>query len=259
MALSWMGLVKTTLIDFPGEVAATVFTPGCNLRCPYCHNPDLVFPPYPDDLVPVEEVESFLKRRARVLGGVCITGGEPLLHTGLTGFVRYCRSLGLKVKLDTNGTLPDRLDCGLFDYIAMDVKTAPEHYSRVAASRAAPALDTASGVDNSRGTSPRAAETAQEDPAAAGNVLASIEKITRSGVPHEFRTTVVPGIVDAGDVAVIAGLIGGADKYVLVQFRNGKTLDPAYADLDPYPSSELEAMAEGVREKGVPCELRGVY
>jgi pyruvate formate lyase activating enzyme len=216
-----------------------VFTPGCNLRCPYCHNPDLVFPPYPDDLVPVEEVESFLKRRARVLGGVCITGGEPLLHTGLTGFVRYCRSLGLKVKLDTNGTLPDRLDCGLFDYIAMDVKTSPEHYSRVAA--------------------PRAAETAPEDPAAAGRVLASIEKIKRSGVPHEFRTTVVPGIVDAGDVAVIAGLIGGADKYVLVQFRNGKTLDPAYADLDPYPSSELEAMAEGVREKGVPCELRGVY
>ena len=229
MALSWMGLVKTTLIDFPGKVAATVFTPGCNLRCPYCHNSDLVRPPYPEDLLPITEIKAFLKRRAQVLGGVCITGGEPLLHTDLAEFVHFCKSLDLKVKLDTNGTLPERLDCSLFDYIAMDVKTAPDHYGRVA----------------DAGTP-------------AGQVLDSIEKILGSGVPHEFRTTVVPGIVDAGDVAVIAGLIGGADKYVLAQFRNGKTLDAAYADLDPYPSAKLEAMAEKVRSLGIPCELRGV-
>ena len=253
MALAWMGLVKTTLIDFPGEVAATVFTPGCNLRCPYCHNPDLVLPPYPEDLLPIAEITAFLKRRAAVLGGVCITGGEPLLHTDLAEFVHFCKSLDLKVKLDTNGTLPERLDCGLFDYIAMDVKTAPEHYGRVAsAGTAGTRAGTAAG------------ENIFSADETASRVKASVEKILGSGVPHEFRTTVVPGIVDDADVSAIAEAIHNAEKtagfgkYVIVQFRNGKTLDPAYADLDPYPPAKLEAMAEKVRAVGCICELRGV-
>ena len=150
MALSRLGLVKTTLIDFPGQVAATVFTPGCNLRCPYCHNPELVTPPFSETLLPIEEVRRFLQKRAAVLGGVCITGGEPLLYGkaygemvyggteegklqnsgdsqrsteepagetgqqnasagGLFEFILFCRQLGLKVKLDTNGCFPERL------------------------------------------------------------------------------------------------------------------------------------------------------
>jgi len=107
MALTHVGLQKTTLLDFPGEVAATVFTPGCNLRCPYCHNPSLVQPPYPQDLISLEELDRFLEKRAKVLGGVCITGGEPLLHDNLDELISLIRSHGLKVKLDTNGTFPE--------------------------------------------------------------------------------------------------------------------------------------------------------
>ena len=201
MSCEQIGLVKTSLIDYPGEVAAVLFLPGCNLRCPYCHNPELVAPPYPADLIPRSEVMAFLKKRKKVLGGVCITGGEPLLHVDLPGLVEEIHSLELKVKLDTNGSFPGRLYPESYDYIAMDFKTSPGKYGLVKNRN----------DDQTRG-------------ALAEAVLEAAEKIIRSGVPHEFRTTVVPGIVTPEDIREIAEILRGAERYVLAGFRPGKTL-----------------------------------
>jgi pyruvate formate lyase activating enzyme len=228
-----IGLVKTSLIDYPGEVAAVLFLPGCNLRCPYCHNPELVTPPYPEDLLPREEVIGFLEKRKKLLGGVCITGGEPLLHRGLPDLVDEIRSLGFKVKLDTNGSFPDLLDTDRYDYIAMDVKTSPGKYGLVKNR----------GDDQTRG-------------ALAEAVLESAGKIIRSGVHHEFRTTVVPGIVTREDILGIAELLRGAEKYLLAGFRPGKTLDPIYAEYLPYSDEELSTLCTAVCETGLPCTVR---
>ncbi len=252
MALDRLGLVKTTLIDFPGEVAATVFTPGCNLRCPYCHNPDLVTPPFTSNLLPMEDVRRFITKRAKVLGGVCITGGEPLLYSGqeagLSDFIDFCKDLGLKVKLDTNGCYPDYMDAILssLDYVAMDIKTTPEKYNLVAAH------------------TPAAHQTEVPTHRA---VRESIEKIISSGVNHEFRTTMAPGIVGTEDAVKIATLLkSGYEKsesvragtYIITQFRPGKTLDPSYRNTAPYYKEILYQTAEKIRKIGIPCEVRGV-
>ncbi len=233
MSSDKIGLVKTSLIDYPGEVAAVLFFPGCNLRCPYCHNPELVAPPYPGDLLPWKEVTAFLEKRKKVLGGVCVTGGEPLLHEDLPDLVEEIHALGLKVKLDTNGSFPGRLDPSRYDYIAMDVKTSPGKY----------------GLVKNRGDG-------QSRAALSEAVLESAGKVIRSHVPHEFRTTVVPGIVTSGDIREIAELLRGAERYVLAGFRPGKTLDPAYADSLPYTDDELSAMCAAATEAGVPCSVR---
>ncbi len=221
-----LGLQKTTLVDFPGEVAATIFFPGCNLRCPYCHNPDLVLPPFPEDLLDMETVKAFLRKRAPVLGGVCLTGGEPLLHEELFELADFIHSLGLKVKVDTNGTLPQQLCRVKADYIAMDVKTSPGKYDLV-------------GL-----------------PGAGERVLESVAQILSSGIPHEFRTTVAPGIVTEADISRIAACIQGADRYVLAQFRPGKTLDPAFENTLPYTIQTLETMKALVEKAGIPCKIR---
>lgn len=128
MALDRLGLVKTTLLDYPGEVAATIFTPGCNLRCPYCHNPDFVSGDPTGEEITLGEFFRFLEKRKGVLGGICITGGEPLIHKDLGDLIAAVRERGLKVKLDTNGTFPERLASLDVDYIAMDLKTIPDNY-----------------------------------------------------------------------------------------------------------------------------------
>lgn len=252
MGLTGLGLIKTTLIDFPGEVAATVFTPGCNLHCPYCHNPDLVIPPFPRTLLPMEEVRRFLTKRAAVLGGVCITGGEPLIHGGAEGelirFIHFCKNLGLKVKVDTNGCFPDRLKKLLtgsdgVDYIAMDIKTLPEKYNAVAAP-----------------SRPYDSDTAR-------SVMESIEGIIASGIKHEFRTTMAPGIAGTAEALEIAGVLlkiyadfnsVSRGKYILAQFRPGKTLEPKYSDTIPYANSELRKTAEAICKSGITCEVRGI-
>lgn len=247
MTLTRAGLVKTTLIDFPGEVAATVFTPGCNLRCPYCHNPELVIPPFPEDLLPIEDVRRFLTKRASVLGGVCITGGEPLLHTDIAGFIDFCKNLGLKVKLDTNGCFPRRLRPLLagIDYIAMDIKTLPEKYGGLL------------------GKNPDSSSSLSK------NLRRSIEIIISSGVRHEFRTTMAPGIAGTEDAVKIAELLKSVytaaardprstGRYILTQFRPGTTLDPAFSELCPYFETDLHRAAETIRKTGMNCEVRGI-
>ncbi len=238
------GLQKTTLIDYPGEVAAAVFIPGCNLRCPYCHNPELVQPPYPDDLIGIEELDDFLTRREKVLGGICITGGEPLLHPRLGELIDLIRRHGLKIKLDSNGTLPERLEQllrqNLIDYVAMDIKTAPMLYGRLLG----PNSDENQKTERGR--------------AAGEKVLACIELLRRSGIPYELRTTVAPGIVGIDEMGEILSLLPGARRYIIKPFRGGDTptLDPGFASLPAPSEEELKEMCSLAEQSEVPCERR---
>ena len=159
---------KLTLLDFPGRVACTVFTVGCNLRCPFCHNASLVRGG-DGNFLTEDEVFSFLGKRKGVLDGVCITGGEPLINEDIGAFTEKIRAVGYAVKLDTNGTFPDRLEAlisgGLIDYIAMDIKSSPDSYDTLCGV----------GVDIEK-------------------IKSSVALIKSSGIPHEFRTTVVKGL-----------------------------------------------------------------
>ncbi len=229
MALTSLGLVKTTLVDYPDEVAATLFTAGCNLRCPYCHNPRLVTGPAPDDFLPVEEVLSFLHKRRGVLGGVCITGGEPLLHEELPDLVARIKTLGYRVKVDTNGTFPERIRAQRADYIAMDLKCAPERY---------PTLWPGAGSD------------------APQRIRDAIQIIRASTPRYEFRTTVAPGVVTVEDMHSIAELLMPGDRYVLTAFRPGTTLDPTYANVHPPGDQLLKQMCAAVSERGIACMVR---
>ncbi|MDC7227312.1 MAG: anaerobic ribonucleoside-triphosphate reductase activating protein [Spirochaetales bacterium] len=224
------GLNKTTLIDYPGKVAATVFTRGCNLRCPYCHNPDFVTGAEIPDLYNWKQITDYLQKRAHLLGGVCITGGEPLLHDDLPQNIADIHSIGLEVKVDTNGTLPDKLRGLKADYIAMDIKTSLNQYRRL-------------------GFSGNASELA-------GRIQESINLIKESGIAHHFRTTVVPGFVSEDVIKDIIKLIEGETDYVLQGFRPGNTLDPAYSEvLAPEPAylDNLQAMFESAN---INCVLR---
>lgn len=238
MALEQFGLVKTTLLDYPGEVGAALFTPGCNFRCPYCHNPHLVAPPFPTDLATRKEVLAHLQKRAGVLRAVCITGGEPLLHRDIGELITICKNFGYKVKIDTNGSFPKQLKTLIDspdtrpDYIALDIKTTPSKYYLVEHDGRADEEQTAAFV----------AETA--------------EIIKKSGIIHEFRTTVVPGIVERDDISEMVPLLKGARLHYLVPFRPGKTLEPSYSEREPYPDSLLESMQAEIKSHGIDCRIR---
>jgi pyruvate formate lyase activating enzyme len=232
MALTRVGLQKTSLLDFPGEVAATVFTPGCNLRCPYCHNPSLVQPPYPEDLISLEELDRFLAKRAKVLGGVCITGGEPLIHENIHELIEMIHRHGLKVKLDTNGTFPERLARAEADYIAMDLKTTPEKYDR------------------------RLGAVSSGQVSTAAKIRSSLKYLKTAGIPYELRTTVVPGIVGEEEMLSMLELLEGVEKYYLTPFRGGYTLDSGYTDLSPPSEEEMNTLCRIVSEREIPCSIR---
>lgn len=226
MALHALGLLKSTLLDYPGEVAATLFTSGCNLSCPYCHNPELVSGSVPDDFLTREQVMAYLRKRSCVLGAVCITGGEPTLHADLPELVEEIHELGLKVKVDTNGTLPERVAELDADYFAMDLKVSPPHYDRV-------------GMTD-----------------AGDRLRRSMDIIRASGADYEFRTTVVPGIVFDEDVDEICESLAPGDAYTLAQYRPLITLDPAFESVGPYPLSTLEAMRDRCAARGVDAHVR---
>jgi pyruvate formate lyase activating enzyme len=236
--------VKTSLADYPGEVAAVLFTAGCNLACPYCHNPELVHGGAPADFLPRAEIEAFLRRRAGVLTGVCITGGEPLLHAGVRELVGLVHELGLKVKLDTNGMLPDRLKAIPADAVALDLKLAPERYLELGAAGAA-SPPAAHG---------RARAAARSSPAE--RIRSAVRAVRAHAAAHEFRTTVVPGLVRREDIEAIVDLLEPGERYVLAAFRPGATLDPAYAARRAPEPDLLEEYASVARSRGVDCVVR---
>ena len=232
------GWARTSLIDFPGHIATVLFTGGCDFRCPMCHNRELVLRPAALPLIDPAEVLAFVARRAGKVTGVVVTGGEPLLQPELGPFLAALRDRGVAIKLDTNGYHPEPLaallDDGLVDYVAMDVKAPPGKYGLLAGR---PTLD-------------------------AARPAASIELLCSRGVACEFRTTVVPGLLDGDDIEAIAGWladVGGAStRYVLQQFRGVLTLDPALEGRAPYAPDELEAMAVRARRRLDDVTLRGV-
>lgn len=223
------GFQKLTLLDYPGRAACTVFTGGCNLRCPFCHNADLVRTPIAGPNL-TDEVLTYLMRRQGILDGVCITGGEPLLQPDLADFIRQIKELGYAVKLDTNGALPDRLaallDTGLVDYVAMDVKSSPAGYAAAA------------GVDTDWTVFDR-----------------SIRILQESGVPHEFRTTAVGGLHTPEDFAAIGRWLSGASAYYIQRFvDSGRLLGEGFS---PFSIEEMEHLLTVVREHIPTAQLRG--
>lgn len=229
------GLQKTTLLDFPGHVACTVFTGGCNFRCPYCQNSELVLDPAAFPKLSEDEVMTFLKRRKGILEGVCITGGEPTLQPDLPEFLRKVRELGYLVKLDTNGYRPEVLQSlmeeGLLDYVAMDVKASKEKYARTVG---------VSSVDLAR-------------------LDRSISLLLgQDKIPYEFRTTVVKGLHDLADFEEIGKWLAGARVLFLQGYRESENvLDPSLC-MGSYELTELECMAEKAKKYIARVEVRGV-
>ena len=210
------GLQKVTLIDFPGRIACTIFTGGCTFRCGFCYNSGLVLKPSQLPTLPKEDFFSFLDSRVGKLDGVCITGGEPTLHADLPDMCRMIKEKGFEVKLDTNGTNPDMVERliseKLVDYIAMDIKASREKYSRVV------------GVDVDLNKLSR-----------------TISLIIDSGLEHEFRTTVVPGILEDQDLSRMGEWVKGAKRYFIQQFRATDTaIGEKYKTAKPEPKEKLE-------------------
>ena len=193
------GLQKTTLLDFPGRIAAAIFTGGCNFSCPFCHNSGLLGSQTPESYN-VQDVLDFLSKRKHILEGVCITGGEPTLQPDLEEFIVQIRALGLAVKLDTNGYRPDVLQSlcqkGLLDFVAMDIKAGRSHYSKAA------------------GVSGLFMEQIDE----------SIQFLKSGAIPYEFRTTAVKGIHTAADFREIGPWISGCPDYYIQNFSESKHL-----------------------------------
>lgn len=219
------GLQKTSLVDYPGHIAATVFTIGCNMRCGYCHNPELVLPEQYLDPIPVDDILDWCETRKGKLDGVVITGGEPTMHSGLVDFCRELKKMGFLVKLDSNGTHTDMLeqmiDEKIVDFVAMDIKGPLDRYSEIAARP----IDTDS-------------------------IERSVKLLIKSGVGHEFRTTVVRSQLGAADFESIGRLINGADRYALQRFQPGKTLVPQFEFETSYDQDEMKPL-QTIMEKYV--------
>ena len=227
------GLAKLTLLDYPGHTACTVFTGGCNFRCPFCHNALLVTGELAGGgEISEDEVFAHLRKRQGILDGACITGGEPLINRDIDRFIRAIRELGYAVKLDTNGSFPDRLEAlcgeGLVDYVAVDIKNCREKYA-----------DTVGVTDFD--TAP---------------VERTVEFLKKGTVPYEFRTTVVREFHTEDDFRRIGEWISGADRYFLQAFSDkGELID---SSLHGVPKEEMERFAAAAAPYVGNVELRGI-
>lgn len=226
------GLQNLSLVDYPGKVAAAIFVHGCNFKCGYCHNPDLLKSECSYSTTE-EEVLDYLTRRKHVLDGVVISGGEPTLYPDLPDFTAKIKATGLDVKLDTNGADPVMLETmlkgHLLDYVAIDIKTSPSKYHLVT-----------------------------DKPDVENAFLASVRLAMLSTVPYEFRTTCMPGLVEEQDIKEIADIVKGAKNYFLQQFRPLNTFDESCQNITPYTKETLElfkSILEPVVER---IEIRGI-
>lgn len=211
------GVQKVSLVDYPGHIAAALFTIGCNMRCGYCHNPELVLPDRYIDSIPEGDILLFLESRKGKLDSVVISGGEPTMHEGLPRFASQIKKMGYLVKLDSNGTHPDMiermLDEGILDFVAMDIKGPLEKYQEIAAY-----------------------------PVDISAVQRTIQLLKNSSIGYEFRTTVVKSQLSPEDFVSIGKLIEGAPRFALQRFRPSKTLHPAFRYETTYSDSEFEEL-----------------
>ena len=226
--MTFGGLIKSDLVNYPGKIASAVFTCGCNFRCPYCHNPEFVIKgsdeTYFGETYSEEDILSFLKKRSGFLEGFVISGGEPTLHEDLAEFIVRVKELGLAVKLDTNGSRPEVLESlisrGLLDYVAMDIKATLSKYPLVGFS------DTDS-------------------------ILRSVSLLESSSVAHEFRTTCPKVLLQDDDFALMLSIVGEKTPWYLQTFNPGKTLDPSYNMVSSYSREELSAIAASLGRKNI--------
>ncbi|PKN69519.1 MAG: anaerobic ribonucleoside-triphosphate reductase activating protein [Deltaproteobacteria bacterium HGW-Deltaproteobacteria-12] len=218
------GLQKVSLIDYPGLICATVFLQGCNFKCSYCHNPELVEPRLFQPCIKENEVLAFLHTRKGKLDSVTITGGEPTIQDDLALFIKQIKKMGFAVKLDTNGSQPQvikaLLEEKLIDFIAMDIKGPLEKYAGIA------------GV-----------------PVAGEKIKESVNSILKARIPHEFRTTIVQSQLAPNDIFKISALITGAEKYALQRFVPVKTLNKKFREEKNYPDVELDKMKKRLEKE----------
>ena len=225
------GFQKLTLLDFPGHVACTIFTGGCNFRCPFCHNASLVVgeasEKYEED-----EILAYLKKRKGILDGVAISGGEPLLQKDIIQFMKKVKDFGFKIKLDTNGSFPEKLseiiDSGLCDYIAVDIKNSPNKY----------------------------AETVGRMGYTAERIEETIRLLASGNIPYEFRTTVVKELHDENDIAEIGRWISGCDRWYLQSFVDSGDL--ICSDMHGVDADMMKQYIEIARKYVSSACLRGV-
>lgn len=226
------GLQKLTLLDYPGKVACTIFTAGCNFRCPFCHNASLVVDTYKNKEIKLDDIFAFLKKRMGVLDGVCVTGGEPLIQPDIEAFLRRIKEMGYAVKLDTNGSFPDKLkrlvDEKLVDYVAMDIKNSQESYGKTI------------GIQDYD----------------IRNIHRSVQYLLSDAVPYEFRTTVVLEFHQRSDFESIGRWIKGAQRYYLQQFVDSGDL--IREGLHGYDKVIMEQALEVVSKYVQAAEIRGL-
>ncbi len=225
------GIQPCSLIEYPGKTCAVLFTRGCNFRCAYCHNPELVLPEQYANPQSLTDIYSFLERRKGKLDAVCITGGEPTQHTDLIALLRTIRDMGFLIKLDSNGSRPDMLqeiiDRALVDYLAMDVKAPLDAYERIVGWRVPPAV-----------------------------LQRSIDLIIHSGCDHEFRTTIAAPYTTIDDLRAIARTITGAQRYYLQPFRVSKHLNPQLHHNAIPDQDGLQRLAIELLTSVQQCEVR---
>ena len=226
------GLQKLTLLDFPGKMACTVFTGGCNLRCPFCHNSPLVINPPKESFYPDEEIFAFLAKRKGILDGIAITGGEPLMQPDIEDFIKEVKNRGFAVKIDTNGTYPEKLrrivENGLADYVAMDVKSSLGSYSQCV------------GIGNY--------DTSK--------IEESVAFLKQGAVDYEFRTTVAEGLHTEEDIEEMGKWLKGAKRHFLQAFKDSGEL--IGFGLSEMPKERMYAMRDIMRKYIPECEIRGI-
>jgi pyruvate formate lyase activating enzyme len=242
--LGRVAFIKTSLIDFPGRLASVLFLPGCDFRCPYCHNAALVderrasaepsLAGEAEDLVELGAFLEHLDKRRSLISGVVISGGEPLLHEETPAIAAAIRERGLAVKLDTNGSYPARIDAVAADYVALDLKTSSAAYDRVA-----PAFASAGA---------RALESLSRLRAAARS---------RSSFGFEIRVTCAPGIVGPIELEALSLSFEPDDEVLLQEFRPGGCLDPSFDEVEPYTREEMEGLLAIARRRAPRARVRG--
>jgi len=227
------GYIPSSLLDYPEKIVSVVWLSGCNFRCPYCFNVEIVNNSNKLRKIEAEEIFNHLESRKKWLDGICITGGEPTLHKGLFDFISKIKQMGFLVKLDTNGTDPEvikkLIEAKLIDYIAMDIKAPLKEYKK----------------------------TVKRD-VGLEKIQDSIDLIRNSGIEYEFRTTVVPKFFDEKVALAIGNWLKGSKKYCLQQFRPEKTLDKNLQKEKPYTHEKLKEFAEILKPFFDSVEVRGI-
>jgi len=227
------GFQGTSLLDYPGRIASLVFFAGCNLTCPFCHNPSLILAPETLDDYPLEAILEDLQQRRAFIDGVVLSGGEPTLAPELLSFAEQLKELKLLIKLDTNGLAPKVIETmlqrGLVDFVALDLKTAPQRYGEL-----------------------------HRGPVILGNLQQTVRLLVESDIDYEFRTTCVPGLVEETDVAEIGKLIAGSSSWVLQQFIAEHALDAGCSNLVPHPPETLESFKAIAETYVDSVQLRGL-